>query len=196
MNVAIETTEPITLDAQELLGENGFYAFVIGRHAGRWHGAVIDRRTNAAVLEPLAGSAQRRQCAERLTMLAHDHESRLGGFWTSQQVQFFDTLARLAELRGPQHVARMLRSNVPHCDKAVLVECSLCQSECWKRHYEPPIYPEGVQAVCTVCAAAAPVRTCRTCNCTDDDCSQCIQRTGRPCRWVDKDLCSACDGVA
>jgi hypothetical protein len=36
------------------------------------------------------------------------------------------------------------------------------------------------------------IRTCRVCGCTDDDCSGCIERTGRPCWWVSEDLCSAC----
>lgn len=36
------------------------------------------------------------------------------------------------------------------------------------------------------------VRTCRVCGCTDNDCSQCIEKTGRPCHWVEHDLCSAC----
>jgi hypothetical protein len=33
---------------------------------------------------------------------------------------------------------------------------------------------------------------CRVCGCTDDDCSQCIAKTGFPCYWVEPDLCSAC----
>jgi hypothetical protein len=40
--------------------------------------------------------------------------------------------------------------------------------------------------------ADAAVRSCRHCGCTDDDCSQCIQRTGGPCYWVSADECSAC----
>lgn len=36
------------------------------------------------------------------------------------------------------------------------------------------------------------VRTCRVCGCTDQDCRQCIQKTGSPCYWVGADLCSAC----
>ncbi len=36
------------------------------------------------------------------------------------------------------------------------------------------------------------VRQCRECGCTDDDCSSCIQRTGTPCHWLERDLCSAC----
>jgi hypothetical protein len=36
------------------------------------------------------------------------------------------------------------------------------------------------------------VRTCRVCGCTDDDCGQCIEKTARPCYWVEEDLCSAC----
>jgi hypothetical protein len=41
---------------------------------------------------------------------------------------------------------------------------------------------------------AEPVlsRRCRVCGCSDNDCRQCIQRTGRPCHWVEEDLCSAC----
>ena len=37
------------------------------------------------------------------------------------------------------------------------------------------------------------IRKCRICGCTDDDCRQCIEKTGQPCYWVDEDLCSACD---
>lgn len=36
------------------------------------------------------------------------------------------------------------------------------------------------------------VRTCRACGCTDEDCRQCIEKTGVPCHWVADDLCSAC----
>ena len=35
-------------------------------------------------------------------------------------------------------------------------------------------------------------RTCRMCGCTDDDCSECIEKTGAHCHWVEPDLCSAC----
>jgi ParB/RepB/Spo0J family partition protein len=41
-------------------------------------------------------------------------------------------------------------------------------------------------------ATPAKVRTCRKCGCTDDDCEQCVKKTGGPCSWVEKDLCSAC----
>lgn len=33
---------------------------------------------------------------------------------------------------------------------------------------------------------------CRECGCTDFDCSQCVERTGSPCFWVEDNLCSAC----
>lgn len=36
------------------------------------------------------------------------------------------------------------------------------------------------------------VRKCRVCGCTDEDCRQCIKKTGHPCHWVERDLCSAC----
>ena len=35
-------------------------------------------------------------------------------------------------------------------------------------------------------------RKCRICGCTDNDCRQCIKKTGNPCWWVEEDLCSAC----
>lgn len=37
------------------------------------------------------------------------------------------------------------------------------------------------------------IRACRVCGCTDDDCSDCIARTGHPCSWDEYDLCSACN---
>jgi hypothetical protein len=33
---------------------------------------------------------------------------------------------------------------------------------------------------------------CRECGCTEDDCSQCVEKTGEPCYWVEPGLCSAC----
>ena len=38
----------------------------------------------------------------------------------------------------------------------------------------------------------AKVRRCRVCGCTDDDCSQCVEKTGGPCTWIQVNLCSAC----
>lgn len=35
-------------------------------------------------------------------------------------------------------------------------------------------------------------RKCRVCGCTEENCSQCIEKTGGPCHWVEEDLCSAC----
>jgi hypothetical protein len=40
---------------------------------------------------------------------------------------------------------------------------------------------------------ATPSGVCRVCGCTDDDCRGCIERTGKPCWWVEPDLCSACE---
>lgn len=35
-------------------------------------------------------------------------------------------------------------------------------------------------------------RMCRVCGCTDNNCAQCIEKTGEACHWVEADLCSAC----
>ena len=33
---------------------------------------------------------------------------------------------------------------------------------------------------------------CRVCGCTEEDCHDYIERTGKPCHWVEPNLCSAC----
>ena len=38
----------------------------------------------------------------------------------------------------------------------------------------------------------AEERKCRVCGCTENDCRQCVEKTGSPCHWVEDDLCSAC----
>lgn len=40
------------------------------------------------------------------------------------------------------------------------------------------------------------VPACRICGCTDDDCRQCIEKSGEPCQWIEPDLCSACAEMA
>lgn len=40
--------------------------------------------------------------------------------------------------------------------------------------------------------AMDPDQKCRVCGCTNQDCSGCIERTGKPCTWAEPDLCSAC----
>lgn len=37
-----------------------------------------------------------------------------------------------------------------------------------------------------------PAARCKDCGCTEDDCAGCIARTGKPCHWVEPDVCSAC----
>jgi hypothetical protein len=47
-----------------------------------------------------------------------------------------------------------------------------------------------LNGVTTVAAPTAGV--CRACGCTNNDCRQCVAKTGWPCHWVEPDLCSAC----
>lgn len=44
----------------------------------------------------------------------------------------------------------------------------------------------------SVAEAEEEERKCRVCGCSDYDCSQCIEKIGQPCHWVEEDLCSAC----
>lgn len=48
------------------------------------------------------------------------------------------------------------------------------------KHYQPRPVPKLKEPACRVCA------------CTDIDCRGCIERTGKPCHWIEPDLCSAC----
>ncbi len=41
-------------------------------------------------------------------------------------------------------------------------------------------------------ARLLPEGTCSICGCTDNDCTECIERTGKPCSWITPILCSAC----
>ena len=47
---------------------------------------------------------------------------------------------------------------------------------------------------CPACGGTGSMLACRVCGCTDEDCSQCVEKTGGPCHWVEPDLCSACVG--
>lgn len=52
---------------------------------------------------------------------------------------------------------------------------------------------DGAQRAIDITTGNIPaLRRCRACGCTDDDCSQCVAKTGEPCSWVEADLCSAC----
>lgn len=33
---------------------------------------------------------------------------------------------------------------------------------------------------------------CKECGCTDANCSQCVESSGKPCRWVGPNRCSRC----
>lgn len=36
------------------------------------------------------------------------------------------------------------------------------------------------------------IMSCRICGCTDDNCTECVRKTGESCYWVEPGLCSAC----
>jgi hypothetical protein len=51
---------------------------------------------------------------------------------------------------------------------------------------------ESLAMAGTLIDCCKAVRICRVCGCTEQDCRQCIEKTGKPCNWVEDDLCSAC----
>jgi hypothetical protein len=54
--------------------------------------------------------------------------------------------------------------------------------------------PVSRVALRIVAASVCEPGTCMVCECTEDDCSGCIQRTGGPCHWLNENrtVCSAC----
>lgn len=56
--------------------------------------------------------------------------------------------------------------------------------------------PERCAADLRAALGSSGVRQCRLCGCTDENCAQCVIRTGEPCSWVEPDLCSACPSSA
>lgn len=72
----------------------------------------------------------------------------------------------------------------------VMDEACSCPVVPWRGM--PGLFEVPCASLAEIPAATAGKRRCRVCDCTDDDCSQCIQRTGKPCTWAEPDLCSAC----
>ena len=57
---------------------------------------------------------------------------------------------------------------------------------------EEPIRMNMLKAMVLDEVALEQAGACRRCGCSDRDCSECVERTGEPCWWVEADLCSAC----
>jgi len=36
------------------------------------------------------------------------------------------------------------------------------------------------------------MKKCKICECTDDNCTSCVEKTGIPCYWFSDNICSAC----
>jgi hypothetical protein len=54
-------------------------------------------------------------------------------------------------------------------------------------------FQTGTERARIVCLPDMPQgQQCAVCGCTDDDCTDCVSRTGQPCSWVAINLCSAC----
>lgn len=91
--------------------------------------------------------------------------------------------AKKAELDGMPHIQK---PDLDNLEKALLDAVHLDDSHVWSIHAEKRWSRKaGIEIVLTGDA-------CRVCGCTDEDCSQCVEKTGAPCQWVEPGLCSAC----
>lgn len=63
-----------------------------------------------------------------------------------------------------------------------------------EKNFGPYYTRSEAEEVAEMLVEYSPDRACRECGCTEDDCSQCIERTGMACYWVEPNLCSACAG--
>lgn len=106
---------------------------------------------------------------------------------TSIQIYFEDTTAYL-EVRKGRDEAIII--NPTSLNFAVDNSKPEKETESFEDHYE------SLKPLSDKCKKTKKIskkkRTCRVCGCTDDACYQCIEKTGKPCHWVEKDLCSAC----
>ncbi|WP_445453111.1 ASCH domain-containing protein [Flavobacterium sp. 25HG05S-40] len=73
--------------------------------------------------------------------------------------------------------------------------CEGCQEP---ENIDNMITNEEAQWFCTDCVTGYQQESenwkCRVCGCTNNDCGQCVEKTGHPCHWVEENLCSACEG--
>jgi hypothetical protein len=110
----------------------------------------------------------------------------------SDMLRYFSGLCRV-NLQREQHPILEQPIHVL-LDIAGLKPASPAEMEIYRRVVEIELkrrQPGAVQPD-LLPAGLAEVRRCRVCGCTDNDCRQCIEKTGTPCHWVGPNLCSAC----
>jgi hypothetical protein len=67
------------------------------------------------------------------------------------------------------------------------IKAEIPEPASWAREREEAKLSEKIKG-----KKAKAARRCRVCGCTENNCRQCIEKTGAPCTWVEEDLCSAC----
>jgi hypothetical protein len=114
-------------------------------------------------------------------------------FWTLTVDRYgidFEAMKRqdglAAYLGGHTGIAEALGPNEDMAEKIMdTVTLTLCEDCAMKPVFLPGLCEPEEET-------GQGKRHCRVCGCTDDDCHQCIEKTGKPCHWVEEDLCSAC----
>ena len=121
-----------------------------------------------------------------------------------------EELAKI-EAAGPGSVLCLHCREIIKADERNCPKCSAENLQLKSNAEKPPAKYNGDDTPCPDCIKAkkicpackekndiqeSPEKVCRVCGCTEEDCSQCIEKTGEPCSWVEDDepgcLCSAC----
>ncbi|HXS55773.1 MAG TPA: PRTRC system protein E [Hanamia sp.] len=106
-----------------------------------------------------------------------------------KQVAFNDWVMEHADVEEiPEGTFKESGTNI----RTVLLKIVKPESDGFSNPCTPKNFQEQANEFVKNRQAIKTVRTCRICGCTDDNCIQCIEKTGSPCHWIEGDLCSAC----
>lgn len=89
----------------------------------------------------------------------------------------------------PQPPGGRPRGVCPFCEDP---ETPIMTEQYWP-HFLVIVNADDDEPMVVMCTGSwTPIRRCRVCGCTELNCAQCFVKTGKPCSWVEDDLCSAC----
>lgn len=145
--------------------------------------------TNVKILREAA--AEVRGIAGQIISPRKSHEKWVG--FADSMDEAVETLELINELRGQEGNGVGIACDNPDFGGPASAVVANGEWTNWEdRSFFGPTVLDALREARDAMKAAPSIRRCRKCGCTDDDCRQCIEKTGGPCHWVEDDLCSAC----